>query len=745
MGMTIGIDLGTTNSVMCIKKMSVSCIRNAEGEELTPSCVTAVPDVNHSALFNLIVGRHSRDLLKQYPEQTILSIKRLMGRDFEDSEVQKMIKNHSVSYAITTEASEFGSIRIPLADKLHTPEMISGIILRKLIDDGEKELQGRITQAVVTVPAYFSDRQKFATRAACDYAGIQLLRLLPEPTAAALSFGLELGPDEARTLMVFDLGGGTFDISVLNFSGGSFMEITKGGDMWLGGDDIDPLLVEHVFAQAQAAAHCTEIRTLINHLAPIDKARFLVEIKEKAEAAKIALSSEENTSIELFGLLKDENNRLIDIDVTITQAEFSALISPIVERVVNLAKHLLHEIHFEPELIDTVLLVGGSSSVPAIQDALKALFGADKVQVHPRPMLAIAEGAALMAAKLANQTTDSALPSFSMMHSTAHDYYLQLAGGKRHLLVARNTPLPVRVEEKLTFSHPKQALARLRVLNEVDGVWESVGELWFHKANNETSSNRPETLTELMLRFSVDEDNIITMKAWSVHDEQQSIETPIARGGLSLKLYNDLENTLSFIVANSADLSIEQDALALSRFIIPTILSASDPVTGETRLDQKQKAERQIETLRQCQENEIAPLCQYEFAKAALTTSVDVLSETEYARLTTLVQRFKQAIDALDEGDVMIEIDKALDNFYKEVPIAAELGDAECSADVLVTLGYPKEAKQIREQAKKVISAYVSGNEDVYDDALEILEQLIHSEMSNYSPATRRFDREVSL
>ena len=152
MGMTIGIDLGTTNSVSCIKKINVSAICNAEGEDLTPSCVTAVPNIGNDG-FELIVGRNSRNLLKQYPEQTILSIKRLIGRDFEDLDVQRMINNHSVNYSILTEESEPGSIRVALAGKMQTPEMISGIILRKLISDGEKELQGEITQAVVTVPA----------------------------------------------------------------------------------------------------------------------------------------------------------------------------------------------------------------------------------------------------------------------------------------------------------------------------------------------------------------------------------------------------------------------------------------------------------------------------------------------------------------------------------------------------------------------------------------------------------------
>lgn len=745
MGMTIGIDLGTTNSVTCIKTINVSSIRNSEGEDLTPSCVTAVPNPDLSS-FDLVVGRHSRDLLKQYPEQTILSVKRLMGRDFDDAEVQNIINNNGTAYRITTEASEPGSIRISLAGQLQTPEMISGIILSKLIRDGETELQGKISQAVVTVPAYFSDRQKFATRAACDYAGIKLLRLLPEPTAAALSFGIgELGKEEARTIMVFDLGGGTFDISVLSFSGGSFMEITKGGDMWLGGDNIDNYLVNHIFSRAEAAAQCTSITTLIDQLSPADKSRFLVEIKEKAEAAKIELSTQESASVELFGLLRDENNQLIDIDVTVNQTEFAQLIQPIVDRVTEIAKQILHEIRFEPELIDTVLLVGGSSLVPAIQNALKQMFGAEKVKVHPRPMLAIAEGAALMAAKMSGQDADNAEHSFSMMHSTAHDYYLQLAGGKRHLLVARNTPLPIVVEEKLTFSHSTQSLARLRVFNEVEGLLDTVGELWFHKEKNDTVLAKNQEPTELMLRFSVDEDNIITMKAWSLLNEHENIEAQIARGGLAAKLYNDLESTLSSIVAQSTDATVEEDAIALSRCVVTTILSASDPMTGETRVEQKQKAQRQINTLKQCQQCNIAPLAQYKFAVIAQTESATVISKEDNERLIALVERFKLALENLDDSDEFENLDRELTEFYEDVPIVADLARAENAIALLIAYDSIKEAKQIRSQVKIMLNLFGHEDEDAFEDAREQLEDMVDAEVSYYNPSQGRFDRDVHL
>lgn len=743
MGITVGIDLGTTNSAVCIKKVNVLAVRNAEGEELTPSCVTAIPNPENAS-FDLVVGRHSRDLLKQYPEQTVTSVKRMMGRDFEDNEVQNIIKKYRVGYQITTEASEPGSIRIPLGGKMQTPEMISGIILNKLIRDGAVELHGTIDQAVVTVPAYFSDRQKFATRAACDYANIKLLRLLPEPTAAALSFGLgELGDNESRTIMVFDLGGGTFDISVLSFAGGSFMEITKGGDMWLGGDNIDKLLVDHVFACTQKTANCKPIAELIEMLSPSDKARFLVEIKEKAEAAKIVLSSEESATVEMFGLLKDEKNKLLDIDITITRTEFAKLIEPIISQTSSIAEQMLHEIRFEPELIDTVLMVGGSSLIPAIQDELKDVFGPEKVMVHPRPMLAVAEGAALMAAKMISQDNPSVEKSFSIMHSTAHDYYLQLAGGKKHLLVARNTPLPITVEEKLSFSHSEQSLARLRVLNEIDGVLDTVGELWFHKDENSDSSRKDE-LTSLMLRFSVDENNIITMKAWSLQNEQQSVETEIARGGLAAKLYNDLEQSLSSIIANCRTVSVEDDAISLSRYVVLTILSASDPVTGETRIEQKLKAQHQIETLKSCQQKNIAPLSIYQFAQMAQTASINILSNEEAVRLTTILEDFKEALENLDDIVKFEHLKEKLNEFYDDVPIAADLARAE-NAVFVIKDDYPSEAKQIRNQAKTLADFYISQKKELTENARQILNKLIYSNLSWSDTPSGRFDRDVCL
>jgi len=739
MGITIGIDLGTTNSVMSIKKIGISTILNAEGEELTPSSVTAI---SNGSSYDYIVGRSSRHLLKQYPTQTITSIKRLIGREFDDIEIQNLLNDNRISYNVTTDPLESGSIRISLGDKMQTPEMISGMILNKLIRDAETQLQGKIDQAVVTVPAYFSDQQKFATRAACDYAGIKLLRLLPEPTAAALSFGLsETNHEEHQTIMVFDLGGGTFDISILSMAGSSFMEISKGGDMWLGGDDIDKLLVDYIFSCAQKKAGCKPIPELIENLPTIDKARFLIEIKEKAEAAKIALSTQDSTTVDVFGVLKDENNQYIDIDVNITRDEFNELLNPILQRISHITKQILHEIRFEPELIDTVLMVGGSSIIPAIQDELKKIFSPGKVLSHPRPMLAVAEGAALMASKITSQEkVEETDQTFSMMHSTAHDYYLQLANGKRHLLIARNSPLPAAVEETLAFSHVDQKLARLRVFNDVNGVLETVGELWFHKEVDHNTQD-PAKLT---LRFTVDEDNIITMKASSLQNTNTSTETQIARGGLAKKLYHDLESTLSSIISQAKSIHVEQDALKLSQLIVSTILSASDPTTGETRIDQKQKVQQQIQTLKLLQQHDIAPISGYGFGKLAEEYAASILSEKEHSRLQKILHDYDTAITSLNDINHLIKMQKTLEAFFDEVPVAADLARAGNVA-ALLEKEAPHDAKHIRNQAKKLSDAYLRQDKIKIKEEQNALMYVIHSNFSMNSTPEGRFDRDVRL
>lgn len=476
-----------------------------------------------------------------------------------------------------------------------------------------------------------------------------------------------------------------------------------------------------------------------------------MEIKEKAEAAKIALSSDESASIELFGTLKDEKNALIDIDVTINRSEFDELLQPIVKRIAKVTTQILHEIRFEPELIDTVLMVGGTSLIPAIQQELKNIFEPEKVMLHPRPMHAIAEGAAWMAARMNNQENNqesleqSTLErsAFSMMHSTAHDYYLQLANGQRHLLIARNSPLPATVEEKFSFSQADQHLARLRVFNEIDGLLETVGELWVHQ--NMDKSKEKNRTPEFMLQFSVDENNIITMKAWSLENEKEQVETQIARGGLATKLYNDLEQTLSSVIAHCKEKTTENDALRLSQTIVSSILAASDPITGETRIEQKRKVQNQIETLKYCQQKDIAPLAMYEFLEIARERSKNVISSEEQLRLNNIIMEFKTSLESFEDGTNIESVTKQLSALYEDLPILADLSRAE-NAAFAVEQADSGLAKRIRNQASVLANLHKQQkHEDAIEEARDTLYDIIYGNISWNNSPTRRFDRDVCL
>ncbi|NDD31048.1 MAG: Hsp70 family protein, partial [Proteobacteria bacterium] len=311
MGRKIGIDLGTTNTVVAIADgKQPRVLRNREGEEMTVS-VVSVPRRGQAG--ELLVGTPAYVNWKSMPRDTVLSVKRLMGRGFEDEAVQKL-RQRALFEIKSPDDGTPQSLRVVLAGREYSPVQISAEILKKVKADAEARLDGEaVTHAVITVPAYFSEVQRRATRDAANLAGLQVIQILDEPTAAAIAFGLERPSEEPRTLLVYDFGGGTFDISILTWAGNVFVPMNLEGDMWLGGDDLDDVIIDMV-ASAVKASDGYDIR---------GNARLLVEVKQEARRLKEMLSASDRGEILI-------STAEVDIDFQITRRDFELAILPLV-------------------------------------------------------------------------------------------------------------------------------------------------------------------------------------------------------------------------------------------------------------------------------------------------------------------------------------------------------------------------------------------------------------------------------
>src|SRR5260370_10387961 len=382
----IGCDLGTTNSVVAIRQADTKVLQSREGQDSIPSVVGWRRD-------QIIVGSLAVDRLIGAPENTIVSIKRLIGRAYRDPEVERVRSRYLYQVVPPFEGTD-DDLRVALAGKQYSPIEISSHILRKIKEDAELRLADTVEFAVITVPAYFSDKQRDATRKAGQMAGLKVQKILDEPTAAAIAFGVDnVGANDAANILVYDLGGGTFDISVLTVVGGVFAQLDIEGDMWLGGDDFDHKIMDHVLDYVTATYEVDASR----------KKRFQVELKKCAEYAKRALSGMTRPDITVLGLLEDKDGNPIDVEVELTRDQFESMIRPDVERTIDLVKTAIENARMEPEHIDHVLLVGGSSCIPLVRKSLIAIFGESKLRTDVDPMKCVAFGAAALAARYGAQ------------------------------------------------------------------------------------------------------------------------------------------------------------------------------------------------------------------------------------------------------------------------------------------------------------------------------------------------------
>lgn len=386
----IGIDLGTTNCAVTrydAKRKSSAVLLNSEGDRLTPSVVaTRVRDGDESTM----VGNAAVNFAGVQPTETVFSVKRLMGRDFADRNVAQA--RERLNYAITTGPDEDARAHVLMAGRAHTPADISGLILTKLRRDAARTLGSEVTHAVITVPAYFQDAQRAATREAGTKAGLVVKKIVDEPTAAALAYGLEIDERDHRRVLVYDLGGGTFDISILQVAkdrrGQSHFQVLEyNGDSWLGGDDFDGRIVERIIERIKEKAG----------LDPSGDKKFLLLAKQHAEAAKRTLSSQDEADIHIPAAYTAPGGFPVDLSMTLTRSSFDAMIAPLVDRTMTLVREAMDRQSLTRDEISDVLLVGGSTLTPQVYRAVEEYFGAARVRRDISPMECVALGAGILA------------------------------------------------------------------------------------------------------------------------------------------------------------------------------------------------------------------------------------------------------------------------------------------------------------------------------------------------------------
>src|SRR5688572_3021175 len=498
----IGIDLGTTNSVVAVMEGDQpKVLINAQGSRLTPSVVAFTEKGER------LVGQPAKHQQVTNPKNTIFSIKRFMGR--RHSEVAQEEK--MVPYEIVGGAEEL--VKIKVRGKDYTPEQISSFILQELKKTAEDYLGEKVTDAVITVPAYFNDAQRQATKNAGEIAGLKVMRVLPEPTAAALAYGLDKKKNEK--ILVFDLGGGTFDVSVLDVGDGVFEVLSINGNTHLGGDDFDEELINHL-AEEFRKQEGIDLRK---------DPMALQRLKEAAEKAKIELSSAMETTVNLPFITADASGPK-HLQMTLTRAKFEQLIGPLVEKCRKPVLDALSDAKLKPEQIDEVVLVGGSTRVPMVQRLVKELFKGKEPNKSVNPDEVVAIGAAIQASIATGQTKD-----ILVLDATPLSLGVETLGGVMTVLIPRNTTIPTEKKEVFSTASDSQPAVTINVLQ---------GEREFAKDNRLLGRFEltdippaPRGMPQIEVTFKVDVNGILSVSAKDLGTGKENRITIQNAGGLS--------------------------------------------------------------------------------------------------------------------------------------------------------------------------------------------------------------------
>ncbi|MDU9050473.1 MAG: Hsp70 family protein [Candidatus Electrothrix sp. Rat3] len=772
---SIGIDLGTTNSVVAVKKVSTEVLKNAEGEYITPSCVMVKKRLMRKPEF--IVGRDALEWLRQEPEHTITAVKRLIGRNFHEKEVQELISKQSLPYQLSTHSrGSANSLALQIGGREFTPEEISAKILAKLKTDAEAVLGDEVDAAVITVPAYFNDKQKHGTRTAAALAGLKVRRLLPEPTAAAISFGVDkISGDDGRTVLVFDFGGGTLDLSILTISGGRIIEMGKGGDMWLGGEDIDQLLIDYVLEETAKEEGIADIRALIEQQKPARKNKFLAELKTAVEKAKIALSDQEETCIEILGVLLDQDGDPLDVEVELPRTRFDVMMTSLLESMLGLVRGVIADVHFTEDLIDNVLLVGGSSRIPCVIHALQKEFGQKKVLLHERPMLAVAEGAAILSHRLADtvecpQCTRNTAQNVTtcshcgfdleghtiehgvveIVHAAAHDYYIKLENDERFLMVEKNTPLPCSSTEVFQLVDTEQELIHMKFYNVVNRKEQGIGDLWLGidrdeeqgKKEEEDAPRKPVMPSRIEITLDIDENNLVSVNASLLNHPEIAISRTLSRGHADEKLFLELEQAIADADNKQYSAYTIIDLQNRARSLIQSINGVVDPKNDTVDEQRYEQARNQIHKAIKIAANEEAPLTQLYYAESMLDDYAVLIEPRIQEQLRDKIERLRQVDENGSYEQTMrasVALSAALDD--KRLAQVNTLMQIENASEICFTT-YPGKAKKFLRVISEVLEAAEKQDGSVEEKLQAILPE-VDEVLENYALSTRKIHRDI--